>query len=352
MALYTTAKDSHFLLSQSLSQTLKYLSETAAMTLFSIRNLKVGSSQTTFNPDNKPIADTVQLTMRSSTIGSNSVDLLFFYDPYDWSFPPDLIIQGNLVKPSLQDIGLDDSWDQSDPANLSTVLSKLSRMMQARTETLVLFAVPFTVPYTEGGKNRRLKIVVKVQYLISTLMGEVTDCKSNLETLSSFEHPQLIESISPIARGEHIVDYIDRITKKVKDHFERLERLSQMKKEFIEAITKIFRENLIEYDGEHYKQASFLLNVPKDSSRPDAVSTAIVTFHLTESFPEEPPKMALSSSLMPFDTFTATPKPELLRIERYSPRWSVDQMIAVIWEQLWEEIPRFHSRAVKASSNN
>jgi hypothetical protein len=55
----------------------------------------------------------------------------FYYDPYDWSFPPDLIIRGNMIKPSLQDIGLDDSWDQKDPSCLSNTLGKLSRMMQA-----------------------------------------------------------------------------------------------------------------------------------------------------------------------------------------------------------------------------
>jgi len=55
----------------------------------------------------------------------------FFYDPYDWSFPPDLLINGQLIKPSLEDLGLDESWDKNDPSNLSNVLGKLSRMMQA-----------------------------------------------------------------------------------------------------------------------------------------------------------------------------------------------------------------------------
>lgn len=54
----------------------------------------------------------------------------FFYDPYDWSFPPDLIIHGSSIKPSLSEIGLDDSWDHEDPANLSRVLSKLARIIQ------------------------------------------------------------------------------------------------------------------------------------------------------------------------------------------------------------------------------
>jgi hypothetical protein len=54
----------------------------------------------------------------------------FFYDPYDWSFPPDLIIHGSPIKPSLSDIGLDDSWNHEDPANLKKVLGKLARIIQ------------------------------------------------------------------------------------------------------------------------------------------------------------------------------------------------------------------------------
>lgn len=57
----------------------------------------------------------------------------FYFDPYDWSFPPDLIIHGLLLSPSLADLGLDESWDHEDPRNLSKVLGKLSRMMQVRT---------------------------------------------------------------------------------------------------------------------------------------------------------------------------------------------------------------------------
>lgn len=36
------------------------------------------------------------------------------------------------MKPSLTDLGLDDTWDHEDPANLSKVLKKLSYMMQVK----------------------------------------------------------------------------------------------------------------------------------------------------------------------------------------------------------------------------
>jgi hypothetical protein len=64
----------------------------------------------------------------------------FFYDPYDWSFPPDLIIHGMPVKPSLRDIGLDESWDHEDPANLCKVLTKLSRTIQVFLPTHMIIA--------------------------------------------------------------------------------------------------------------------------------------------------------------------------------------------------------------------
>ncbi|GJJ79030.1 BRCA1-A complex subunit BRE [Entomortierella parvispora] len=384
MTVYSTSKGSHYLMSQTLSQSIQYLGENATMNLFSVKNVNLGSSQTVFNPDGRPIADTVQLSMRSSSIGSNSVDLQFFYDPYDWSFPPDLIINGQLIKPSLQDLGLDDSWDKNDPANLSSVLGKLSRMMQhgerervAHCEneriqveysclhdmtemdcclipgvdgpTKVLFAVPFHVPYTQEGKKRRLKVVAKIQYFISSLMpNDVSNAKSRLETLSSFEYPEILEAIPDIGQQEHIVDFVERVTRKVSDHFQRKEKLGQMKKEFIEATIKTFRPCLIEYDDEDYKQASFLLIVPKEG-RGDQGSTAIATFSLPDAFPDEYPKVTLSSPYMPFDSFLSPPAPESIKIEKYSPRWGVDRMITEIWEQLWFEIPRFHNRSYKAS---
>ncbi|KAI1321201.1 hypothetical protein EDD11_007767 [Mortierella claussenii] len=132
--LYTTQKGSHFKTSHYLGLSLNHLAEQAGMTLFSIKDVHLASSQTVFNPDGNPIADVVEITMRSSTIGSNTVDLEFHYDPYDWSFPPDLIIHGLSLSPSLNDLGLDDTWNYEDSANLSKVLSKLSRMMQVKKD--------------------------------------------------------------------------------------------------------------------------------------------------------------------------------------------------------------------------
>jgi len=74
MTVYSTSKGSHYLMSQTLSQAIQYLGENATMNLFSVKNVNLGSSQTVFNPDGRPIADTVHLSMRSSSIGSNSVD--------------------------------------------------------------------------------------------------------------------------------------------------------------------------------------------------------------------------------------------------------------------------------------
>lgn len=74
MTVYSTSKGSHYLMSQTLSRSIQYLGENATMNLFSVKNVNLGSSQTVFNPDGRPIADTVHLSMRSSSIGSNSVD--------------------------------------------------------------------------------------------------------------------------------------------------------------------------------------------------------------------------------------------------------------------------------------
>lgn len=79
MSIYTKPKNSDLQLSLYLSQALSYLSDHASMTLFSVRKLNVGSSQKVFNPDGSPIADNVQLTMRSSSIGSNSVDCKTYF---------------------------------------------------------------------------------------------------------------------------------------------------------------------------------------------------------------------------------------------------------------------------------
>ena len=69
----------------------------------------------------------------------------FYYDPYDWSFPPDLILRGTSIKPSLSDIGLDNTWDYQDPSNLSKVLSKISRMLQVALVRLMLTKKKFAL---------------------------------------------------------------------------------------------------------------------------------------------------------------------------------------------------------------
>ncbi|KAG0366804.1 hypothetical protein BGZ54_004858 [Gamsiella multidivaricata] len=346
MSLYITAKGSPYNRSHYLNQSLHHLAEQYGMTLFSVKDVNLSCSQTVFNPDGNPIADILEITMRASTIGSKTVDLQFFYDPYDWSFPPDLIIHGLSTNPSLSDLGLDDSWDHEDPANLSRVLGKLSRMMQHGERqrvalcdneriqveysclhdmeemdcclipgmdgpTKVLFAVPFHIAYHSNGKKRRTKVVAKIQFLISSLVpNDITAAQSKLEVLSSFEYPELIQSVSEISKEEPITAYIERVTKRVTDHFERQGRSRQLKKEFIETITTTFKP-----------------------------------------FPDEYPKMTMTAPVMPGDSYTATPPPEAIPIKRYSPRWGADRIVTEIWEQLWDDIPRFHTKLLHMASS-
>ncbi|KAI8597035.1 hypothetical protein EDD21DRAFT_229614 [Dissophora ornata] len=378
MALYSTPKGSQHKRSHYLTQSLSHLSEQAGMTLFTIKDVSLGCSQTVFNPDGNPIADIVEITMRSSTINGNTVDLQFYYDPYDWSFPPDLIIHGLPINPSLSDVGLDDSWDYNDPANLSKVLGKLSRMMQHGERqrvamcdneriqveysclhemeemecclipgvdgpTKVLFAVPFYIPYTYEGRKHRAKVVAKIQFLISSLMpNDVTAVQSNIEALSRLECPELLQSISEMGKHESIVSFIERVSKKISEHFERLGRGRQMKKEFIEVITATFRSQLLECDVVDYTYASFLFTVPKDKSRGEA--TAIATLYVPDDFPNEIPKLTLTAPVMPNNSYSPTPLAEVIPISRYSPRWDSNRIVDEIWEQLWDEIPRYHSK--------
>lgn len=74
MVLYSTYPGSPFSTSFYLRQTLKYLAEQEGRALFSIKSVTLGCSQTVLNPDGKAIADVVEVTMRSSTIGTNTVD--------------------------------------------------------------------------------------------------------------------------------------------------------------------------------------------------------------------------------------------------------------------------------------
>ncbi|KAF9105025.1 hypothetical protein BGX29_000837 [Mortierella sp. GBA35] len=371
MSIYTTSKNSAHQLSLYLSQALSYLSDHASMTLFSVKRLNVGSSQTVFNPDGTPIADTVHLTMRSSSIGSNTVDLQLFYDPYDWSFPPDIILHGLLMKPSLSDLGLDNTWDHEDPANLSKVLKRLSYMMQhderqrvALCEneriqemdcclipgidgpTKVIFAVPFYIEFQDQGATQQIKLVAKIQFLISSLVpNDVAAVKSRIEPLSSFDYPDLLRNTPDIGKHEPVTEYIGRVSMKVTERFDKLQRRREMKKEMIETLVETFKGNLLECDLVNHTFASFLFMVNRDKGR-DTQATAIATFYLSDTFPDEYPKLTLAAPLLPSASYLPTPEPEVIQINRYSPRWGAQRIVTEIWEQLWEEIPRFYTKAL------
>ncbi|KAF9351304.1 hypothetical protein BGX26_010653 [Mortierella sp. AD094] len=270
MSLYTTPKGSHHIRSHYLVQSLNYLADQAGMTLFSLKNLNLGSSQTVFNPDGNPIADVVEITMRSSTIGSNTVDL-----------------------------------------------------------------------------------VAKIQFVISSLVpNDVAAVQSKIEALSPFSYPELLQSITEIGKHEPIMSYIERVTKKITDHFEKNDRAKQLRSDFIETITSTFKNNLLECDIVNNTFASFMFSVPKDKSRPDALSTAIATFYLSDRFPDEYPKLTLTSPLLPSNSNTRAPAPEVIPISRYSPRWGAERIVTEIWEQLWDEIPRYHAKASQLATLN
>ncbi|KAI1321200.1 hypothetical protein EDD11_007766 [Mortierella claussenii] len=211
--------------------------------------------------------------------------------------------------------------------------------------TKVLFAVPFNVPYFSKGKKRRLKVVAKIQFLISSLVpNDVAAVQSRIEVLSSFDAPELLHSISEIEKQEPITAYIERVTKKITEHFERAERAKQMKKVFVEALSTTFRDNLLECDLANYTFASFLFSVPKDKTRPEPYSTAVATFYVSDNFPDEYPKLTLTAPMVPGAAYKSTPPPEVVPISRYSPRWPAERIIMEIWEQLWEEIPRYYTK--------
>ncbi|KAF9550864.1 hypothetical protein EC957_011411 [Mortierella hygrophila] len=402
MSIYTMPKNSDLQLSLYLSQALSYLSDHASMTLFSVRKLNVGSSQKVFNPDGSPIADNVQLTMRSSSIGSNSVDLQLFYDPYDWSFPPDIILHGLFMKPSLSDLGLDDTWDHEDPANLSKVLKKLSYMMQhderqrvarcdneriqiefgclqdqeardgllfdprsrwtykgnnldvcclgSATSSTVIFAVPFYINFQDQGVSQQIKLVAKIQFLISSLVpNDVAAVKSHIEPLSTFDYPDLLRGVPDIGKHEPVMEYTERVSKKITEHYDKIQRRREMKKEMIETLVGTFRQNLLECDFVNYTFASFMLIANRDKGR-DGTASAIATFYLSDSFPDEYPKLTLSAPLLPSSSYLPTPEPEVIPIKRYSPRWGAERIVTEIWEQLYDEIPRFYTKALHFAS--
>lgn len=74
MVLYSTYAGSPYSTSFYLRQTLKHLGEQEGRTLFTIKSVTLGCSQIVLNPDGKTIADVVEVTMRSSAIGTNTVD--------------------------------------------------------------------------------------------------------------------------------------------------------------------------------------------------------------------------------------------------------------------------------------
>ncbi|KAK3827774.1 MAG: hypothetical protein J3Q66DRAFT_362976 [Benniella sp.] len=367
MVLYSAYPGSPFSTSFYLRQTLKYLAEQEGRTLFTIKSVTLGCSQTVLNPDGKAVADVVEVTMRSSTIGTNTVDLQFFYDPYDWSFPPDLIIHGSSIKPSLSDIGLDDSWNHEDPANLKKVLGKLARIIQhgerqrvatcdnerIQVEYSCLQDVedmdcclipgvnePTKVRDKESAKNIVLfwlmydvvssPVLAKIQFLISSLVpNDVTAVQSKIEALSPFDFPDLVQSIPDIGKQETIVTFIERVSEKITDHFEKLARARRLRKEFMEKLTATFRSSLLECDASGHRFAAFLFTVPKEKSRPEAA--AIVTFQVSDSFPDEYPKMVFSAPILPSDSYASTPAPEVVPIHRYNPRWDAERIIREIW---------------------
>ncbi|KAG0348720.1 hypothetical protein BG004_004434 [Podila humilis] len=375
MALYTTVSGSNNLLSYHLSQSLSYLAAQSNMTLFTLKNVSTSSTQTVFNPDAHPVADIVEIALRSSSIGGQNVHLQFYYNPYNWEIPPDLIILGSTIKPSLADIGLDNTWDYQDPSNLSKVLGKLSRMLQhgerqrvasfdneriqveysclsdheemdcclipaSDGPTKVLFAVPFYIEYTANGTNHKIKV--------SSLMGDVSQAFSSIEFLSSFEHRDILKSIPPIGLRESITEFLERITSTVIKYFEKLERSHFMQKELIDELVKTFRTNLLECDMSNYTYVAFLFQVPRETSKSDAIPAAVVTIYVNETFPETFPKITIAMPIISSSELAQASQPVVMPLERYSPRWNAERIVETIWKQLIEDIPMYHNKLTKA----
>lgn len=140
--------------------------------------------------------------------------------------------------------------------------------------------------------------------------------------------------------------------------------------------------NLLECDLVNHTFASFMFIVGRDQSR-DMTASAITTckqstivfsthltqtllfsrsllttffvhsyllVYLSDSFPDEYPKLTLTAPLLPSSSYLPTPEPEVIPIKLYSPRWGAERIVQEIWEQLWEEIPRFYSKAYHLAS--
>ncbi|KAF9426223.1 hypothetical protein BGZ94_006807, partial [Podila epigama] len=330
MSIYSTVPGSNNLMSKELNAALTYLSEHASMTLFSLKNVNTSSSRTVFNPDGYPVADVVTLTLRSSSIGGQNVQLQFFYNPYDWTFPPDLIIQGSNITPSLTDLGLDNTWNSQDPSGLSKVLGRISRILQhgerqrvasfeneriqveysCLHENEVLFAVPFYIKYHENGASHSIKACAKIQFLVSSLVDDVMEALSTIEVLSSFDHPNMIKSIPGIELRESITDYLDRVKRSVSEHFDKLARTRYIKRDFMDAFCTTFRRNLLECDRVNFSYAAVMLRVPNENLKADAHPTAIVTVYISDTFPEQYPKMTLSFPILPSNDNAPVPTPQ------------------------------------------
>ncbi|KAG0231925.1 hypothetical protein BGW41_002008 [Actinomortierella wolfii] len=277
------------------------------------------------------------MAIRASSISPQTFDLEFHFDSYDWTFPPDLIISGSSLRPSLRDIGLDDSWDANDRSCLAKHEERLkvatlqNERIQFEYSTLhereemdcgvifsdgptrVMFAVPFNVSYRYHGRDMRVKAVVKVQYTISALMeNNITSVQSNIEFLSEFTHPEITSKLSPIGFEESIHDYIENVQRIIVQEFEKREKGQKLRTSLIEELATTFRSPHGVASGGGGNSGGG--NGGDTSHVPDLL-TDVITMPL------------------------------------YSPRWDAKRMVEAIWEFLWEEIPRFHERAVAHPSN-
>ncbi|KAF9974040.1 hypothetical protein BGZ73_002686 [Actinomortierella ambigua] len=388
----------------TLHHAIQYLSKRTGQTLFAVKNVTLHSTRTHHNSAGDRVADILRMAIRTSTISQQTFDLEFHFDSYDWTFPPDLLLVGSTLRPSLRDIGLDDSWDANDQSCLSKheervkVASLQNERIQFEYSTLhereemdcgvvvsdgptrVLFAVPFNISYRNNGQDEQKKAVVKVQYTISALVeNNVSSVQSSIEFLSEFNHPDIRSKLDPIGYDESIHDYIEEIQRIITNEFDRRERTQKLRKSLLDQLAITFRKHVLECDTEKHCYISLLFNAPRDGSRQETYYTAIVTILLTEKFPEEYPKIAFSSPGLPiriqksshnllgsnlngglgshnsmlgdgggsFDLLSET-----VTMPLYSPRWDAKRMVEAIWEYLWEEIPRFHDRALAHPSNS
>ncbi|KAG0265682.1 hypothetical protein DFQ27_000469 [Actinomortierella ambigua] len=390
----------------TLHHAIQCLSKRTGQTLFAVKNVSLHSTRTYHNSAGDRVADILRMAIRTSTISLHTFDLEFHFDSYDWTFPPDLILVGSPLRPSLRDIGLDDSWDAGDRTCLSKheerlkVASLQNERIQFEYSTLhereemdcgvvvsdgptkVLFAVPFEISYRCNGRDEQKKAVVKVQYTISALVeNNVTSVQSNIEFLSDFKHPEITSKLNPIGFDESIHDYIEEVQRTISHEFDRKERGQRLRKSLLDELAATFRKHLLECDTKRHTYISILFNAARDSPRQETYYTAIITIVLTEKFPEEYPKIVFSSPGFPVRVQNSLQNSldtslsggvgsltsggaaggqggsidllsETIIMPRYSPRWDAKRMVEAIWEYLWEEIPRFHERVLAHPVNS